>query len=299
LLEGSPIIYQDELLHPVYNTTFSEGGRLSAEDPNVQNFPSRDDEAKEVRKQIKPEQGIVAAFDYGQIEARVIAMMSKDKVFVDALWQEFDVHMDWAKRLSRVYPDRVGGKQNFTDQKVMGLFRKDINNQWTFPLFFGAQLSTVAEYINIPENYLKQPFNEFWKTFSGVRDWQEELRKFYNTYGYVEQLSGRRRHGPLSFNQLINSPVQGMACEIVMDGMNRLSKLGNPVYQANLNVHDDLTFMWGNVNKVDEYAETVISSMLAVPFKFINVPLTVEMSIGPDWLNMKKVGTYSSDTWGK
>ena len=203
-------VHPDGLLHATFNTIFARTGRLSCEEPNLQNFPKRGEEAKEVRKQIKAPPGcVVVAFDYGQIEARVIAMFTHDKAFCKALWENYDVHMEWAERLARAYPARVGGKKNLTDKKIMKDFRTDIKNQWTFPLFFGATLSSAAGYLNIPEDKLAPQYREFWRIFAGVKTWQEEQLTFYRKYGYTECLTGRRRHGPISDNQLFNTPVQG------------------------------------------------------------------------------------------
>jgi DNA polymerase I-like protein with 3'-5' exonuclease and polymerase domains len=240
------------------------------------------------------------AFDHGQIEARVIAMASKDRVFVKALWERYDVHGEWARRIGLAYPKRIGGKQNLSDKKAMKNFRNEVKNLWVFPLFFGATLESASGYLEIPTNILEPLYNEFWKTFEGVATWQQELLMFYRKHGYVECLTGRRRHAPLSRNKCINSPVQGTAADIVLDGMNRLSEMEDWFFQPNMNIHDDLTYVDGwEEDELEERAEVVMSAMLDVPFKFINVPLTVEMSIGPDWCDMEEVGSFSSDTWFK
>lgn len=294
------VVHPDGLIHATFNTIFSEAGRLSCEDPNLQNFPKRDGEAREVRKQVKAPPGCcVLAVDFGQIEARVIAMFTKDKAFVKALWEDYDVHMEWAERLARAYPARVGGKKNFTDKKVMKDFRTDIKNQWTFPLFFGATLQSAAGYLKIPEEDLAPEYDRFWKVFADAKRWQEEQLEFYRENGYVECLTGRRRRGPLTTNQVYNSPVQGTAAEIVMDAMCRLSETGDPDLQPNINIHDDFTYCDVPLERVDEIAEKVITAMLDVPYDFVNVPIAVEASVGPDWLNLEEFGKFSSATWFK
>src|SRR5262249_24680858 len=160
------------------------------------------------------------AFDYGQIEARVIAMFTKDKSFCKALWDRYDVHGAWAERIATDYPARIGGRKMLTDQKAMKDFRTDIKNQWTFPLFFGAKLSSVAEYLSRPETVLRPHYDDFWEEFEGVYRWQKELLNFYRQHGYVEALTGRRRRGPMSPNQVYNTPVQATAGEIVFDAWN-------------------------------------------------------------------------------
>lgn len=292
-------VYEDGKLHPIFNHTFTDTGRLSGEEPNMQNFPKRQDEAKEVRQLIKPPPGhVVLSIDYGQIEARVIAMYTKDKRFCKALWERYDVHGEWAERIAYEYPTRVGGKKMLKDKKAMKDFRTDIKNQWTFPLFFGAQLPSVAKYLHIPEEVLKPLYDQFWSEFDGIRAWQEGLVEFYEKHGYVETYTGRRRYGPMNVNKIINSPVQGFTCEFVLDGMCRLSETGDPILQPEIQIHDDLTWVAVPVDKVDYVAEKALEILLnpAPEFKdFICVPITLEMGVGDDWLSVEEIGVFSSD----
>lgn len=294
------VIFPDGLIHTQFNTYVAETGRLSSEEPNLQNFPKRDAETKEVRSSVAAPPGCIClTFDYGQIEARVIAAITKDESFCKALWGNFDVHKDWAERIAYDYPERVGGRKMLQDKKVMKDFRTDIKNQWTFPLFFGAKLSSAAGYLSIPERVLTKHYDAFWDEFEGVHRWQKKLLKFYQEYGYVECLTGHRRHGPLTVNQIYNSPVQGTAAHIVRDAMSRLSETGDPELQCEINIHDDLTYLRVPNKRVDIIAERIIDKMIHVPFKWMNVPVTVEMSCGPNWADVEEVGVYSSATWGK
>lgn len=305
------VVYNDSLLHPNYNTYFAETGRLSADDPNVQNWPKRDEEAKETRRPIAVEYDdeIVLAFDYGQIQARIIAMFSKDKLFCKALWERYDIHQEWTERLAHAYPQRIGGRKMLTDKKAMKDFRTDIKNSWTFPLFFGAKLESAAGYLNIPVNVVRPHYNEFWKQFAGVKEWQEDVLKFYNENGYTECLTGRRRHGPMSVNTIFNSPVQGTESDIVMDGMCALYETKDPELQPELMIHDDLTFLRIKEKRAEIVAEKVLNILLDTsPFPWINVPITVELSSGRNWMpydskvnpeGLKEIGAFSSDEWWK
>ena len=207
-------------------------------------------------------------------------------------------------------------------EKPMKAFRGDVKNQWTFPLFFGAQIKSVAEYLHIPEHVAKILVEEFWDMFHGVRDWQEELRKFYHKFGYVKLLTGARVRAPLSFNEMINYPIQGTEAEIVLDCHNRISEMESNLWDRSLDVvdiskrfrrlatqaympfqpsmmiHDDLTFRLP-VKNVDQYAEIIVPEMLKKTFPFINVPLTVEMSVGRSWYDLEEVENFSSDQWYK
>jgi uracil-DNA glycosylase family 4 len=308
LLDGSPILYDDGCLHTNFNTFLTDTGRLSSDGPNVQNFPKRDGDAAEVRRPIAAPPGcMILAFDYGQLEARVIAMLTKDPRFVKALWENYDVHMEWAERIARAYPRRIGGREMLTDKKAMKDFRTDIKNQWTFPLFFGARLSSAAGYLNIPEDAIADLYEDFWEEFSGVAKWQKRLLADYQAKGYVECATGRRRRGPLSLNKIINTPVQGTAAEVVMDCMSRLSETGDPDLQPELNIHDDFTFLRVPENRVDDVAEKILNHMLDTPFPWArNVPIAVDMSCGKNWMpydkiinpdGLQEVGKYSSDKW--
>lgn len=300
--DGSPFVWPDGLLHPVINPQGTKSGRTSAEDVNIQNLPKRNEEAREVRRQVRPanDNEVVVAVDQGQIQARGIAMMSRDKAFSQALWERYDVHTEWAERIARAYPKRVGGKQNLTDKKVMKAFRTDIKNQWTFPLFFGAKLYGISQFLQIPQETLEPLMDEFWKTFHGVADWHERLRKEYHETGAVRHLNGRLSRGPLSFNQMINYPIQGIEAEIVMEAYTKLSKrctdTGDINWQPNIEVHDDLTFMLP-ASKVEYYVNGIVTDMLDIHRPYINVPLTVEVSVGNNWLDMEEVLVASSDTW--
>lgn len=235
--------------------------------------------------------------DYGQIEARVIAMFSRDRVFTKALWERYDVHQEWAEKLAHAYPDRIGGKKNLNDKAVMKAFRGDVKNQFTFPLFFGATLRKSANELRIPMEVVQPIYDEFWKTFDGVKQYQDRMEREYKRKGYVECLTGRRRRAPLSYNQLINSPVQGTASDIVVDGMNRLSETEEWHLQANLNIHDSLVFEIED-DKLEDHVEVIVKEMLNCRYPWINVPLTVEVSIGyENWQDMTPAGTFSSDEW--
>lgn len=303
----------DNLIHCIINTILVSTGRFSCEDPNLQNQPKRNKEAKEVRRQIecRPDE-LIASFDYGQIEARILAMASRDPVFVQMLWDRYDVHKDWAIRIAKRYPNWVkepwdefiaGSKKNATkaSQALFKSYRDKVKNQWVFPLFFGASLGRVSNELEIPDEYLEPEMREFWKIFAGVKKWHEDTSKFYDKYGFTETLTGlHRRRYPLTFNEYINEPIQGTALEIMAGAMSSLSKrahkTGDWNYQPRLTIHDDLTFILPK-KKVEDYSEVIIEEMLSIgkKYDFVNVPLNVEGSIGPNWAQMEGIGEFNSD----
>lgn len=281
------VIFPDNKIHTSFNTTFAETGRTSSDSPNMQNWPHRSDPW--VRKMVVAPKGhVLVAFDYGQLEACTGAMCSKDKALITALWDDYDIHMEWAQKTAHKYPRIVGGKEYIADKKVMKKFRSLVKNKLVFPAIFGASDSSIAGYLNMPEDIIASLMDEFWESFSGLKRWQDKLMTGYYDSGWVESPTGRRHRYPLTRNEAINFPIQSVACDIVCDAMNRLS------YKAleeekwwlhpRLNIHDDLTFIIPDDDKVLEESITdIYRIMLTPPYSFINVPLSVTASIGNDW----------------
>ena len=286
------VVWPDGKIHPVFKTTSTDTGRLSSEQPNGQNWPKRKN--REIRRQIiAPPGHVLLAADFGQIEARVIGMASKDEVFCKALWEDYDIHLEWAERVAKLHPPALAVRGG--DMKTL---RSDIKNQLVFPAFYGASAKAIAGYIGIPDFKAAALFRDFWKTFRGVKRWQEQLISFYREHGYVTCLTGRRRRGPLSVNMIANSPIQGTASDIVVDSMVRLSRLAletNRGYlQPVLNIHDDLTFLVPK-KELDSALEVIIKEMLKIRWPWINVPLSIEVEQGKNWHEMHAVGTFRSD----
>lgn len=292
-------LWPDGKLHPNFNTMFTTTRRLSSSNPNGQNFPSR--RHKEIRSQvIPPKDHMFAACDYGQIEARIIGAASGDSFLCKALWEDYDIHMEWAERIAKAYPARVGGTEYLKDEAALKLLRTDIKNSFVFPLFYGSWYKPVAADTGIPDHICKQLEEEFWKTFSGVKDWQESLSKFYEKNFFLTSLTGFIYRAPLDRNKLYNYPIQGTASDVVVDAMNRLSEhaisSNKWQFQPCLNIHDDLTFALPE-SSLDEDLDFIIEQMLDCKFSFLSVPISVEVSVGYDWYNLEEVGTYSSKDW--
>lgn len=291
-------IWPDAHIHPSFNTTFAETGRTSSDEPNQQNWPSRSD--KWVRKQVVARKGhVLVAFDYGQLEACTAAMCTKDRVLVKALWEDYDIHMEWAIKAAKRHPAFIGGLHNLDNKDTMKSFRSLIKNKLVFPVFFGAQNSSVAGYLNAPIEPVNKLMDEFWRTFSGVYNWQKRLMGEYYDMGYVESLTGRRRNYPLSKNQAVNYPIQSVACDIVCRAMVALSRMaaetGKWYLHPIMNIHDDLTFSIPDQPQIlEEAIETIYRVMLTPVYDFINVPLSVSASVGDNWLEMDEIGKFWS-----
>jgi uracil-DNA glycosylase family 4 len=285
------VVFPDGKLHPRFKYSRTITSRLASEDPNVQNFPKR--ENAWVRQVIEAPVGwSVLACDEGQIEARIIGMASKDKFLVDSLWTGYDIHLHWAEKLVKAYPAlyRRFGK----DIKKV---RQDVKNTMVFPSFYGSAMQSVARNLQMPESIARPVFEEFWDDFAGVRRWQGRLRQFYRKHGYVEDFFGLRRRAPMSDNALINFPIQATAAWLVMEAMTRISdialKLGLDWLHPILQIHDDLTFLVPT-KKIEKALEYIVPEMLRTKYDWINVPLTLEVASGPNWFELKELGKYTS-----
>ena len=298
-------IYPDGIIHTNYNHTFTSTGRLSSEDPNNQNWPSRKyayiREIIEGETTLEGEVTLVTSFDYGQIDARNIAMASEDEYYINALWDGLDIHQDWTERIIRLYPEKLDemapiyGIDRDDESKLVNRYRKDIKNQWTFPLFYGCSADAASYHTQLPQSVVDPLFREFWDTFSGVRKWIDKTIKSYLRTGYVETLNGRRRHGPMKREELINAAIQGTTAEVVGDAMIRCSQLAYPndfegrvwcpdrMWQPFIQIHDDLGFYIPNNDKFEENALNIARVMCDVPFDWVSVPIVVEMKAGLNW----------------
>lgn len=270
----------------------------NSDEPNQQNWPKRNDSW--VRKQIVASPGnVLVAFDYGQLEACTAAMCTKDKVLVKALWEDYDIHMEWAIKAAHRHPASIGGLVNLKDKGVMKGFRSKIKNKLVFPAMFGASNGSVAGYLSMPIAPVDKLMSEFWGTFYGMHNWQRRTMNDYYDFGYVSSPTGRRRHYPLTKNQVVNYPIQSLGCDIVCCAMVTLSEYaattGKWYLHPIMNIHDDLTFDIPNNPKIlEEAIEKIYRVMLAPVYDFINVPLSVECSIGDNWLEMKEIEKFWS-----
>ena len=252
----------------------SATGRLSSDSPNLQNFPSKT--GKEPRGMIKAPPGhILVCCDYGQIEARLIGVASQDPVFCKALWENYDVHMEWARKIAEAYPQVIHGSQNLDNKKAMKTFRSKVKNLWVFPAFYGASYRSIAAGLKIPESVAQELFEEFWDQFSGVRKWQRWLSDRYNELGYTESLFGRRRHAPLTHNAIINAPIQSSASDICVLSMVKLNQIGLTVV---LNVHDEIGFYIPE-DQLETQVDQIVREMTRPKLSWLNIPISVEGKI--------------------
>ena len=301
------LIMPDGMIHPQYTVLFTATMRLSSNDPNIQNFPKRKN--REVRSQIVAPPGyVLLAFDYAQLEARVLAMASLDNKFIDAILNGFDIHSFWRDRMLEYFPDYIEwvAKKSGTDlvdprdKELLKAARTHIKNDFVFASFYGATTKSCAERLGIPAVVMQDLHGEFWETYRGVNQWIKRQRAIYVDTGQIELMTGIIRSGVLSGNEPINTPIQGTAAHIVLEAQNAIyaeaRRRKDPHMCPRINIHDDLTFLVPESDDSIEYYTREIAKELVKPrFDWSIVPLAVEANIGYNWSDLHEIAVIKGD----
>lgn len=285
-------VYPDGKIHCNFSIARARTFRLASDDPNNQNWPKRKN--KHVREQLAaPEGHVYVAVDQGQIEARVLAMESCDPIWVQMIEDNYDVHEEWAIKIAEI-------DGPFADllEREPGKARHKAKNGWVFPSFYGSSLKSIISTLELEdEEAADELFKKFWSVFAGVKKWQRLQWKKYERDGFVTSLTGRRRWGPLSYNMVINTPIQGCASDICVDAMDRLfwrsREERQPWLAPLLQIHDDLTFIVPEEH-LSEAIAVIVEEQLGFEAPWVNVPLSVEVEIGSNLAEMEAVGEWTS-----
>lgn len=273
-------------IHTTFNQTGTSTGRLSSQDPNLQNIPIMSEYGKEIRKAFVASSGFVlASFDYSQIELRVAAHMADDKKMIEAFRAGRDIH---AATASEIY--------NIPLEKVTPAHRRAAKTL-NFGILYGMGASALSESAGMGRDEARVFIDEYFKDFSGIARYIQETKEFAEANGYVETLFGRRRYIPEIYSSnwqvkreaermAVNMPIQGTAtgdivkrAMIKIDEWVRQEKLEEKVRML-LQVHDELVFEIKSefVSKATEKIKELMESAASLV-----VPLVVDVSIGPNW----------------
>jgi uracil-DNA glycosylase family 4 len=298
-----PARFADKRIHPVYSTMLTRTFRLSAEDPNCQNFPKRKD--RELRTPIVPPRGCVwASADYGQLEARVYGMASKDNALCDSIIGNEDIHSYWLDHVLNAYPpylERLRHKvtPNDTDQQVRKGGRDIIKSDLVFASFFGTTAKNVADRTGIPLEIATEVLGQFWRRYDSANRWLKARRREYFDSGTTRNLCGVERYGIMTGNEPINTPIQSTAARLVLEAQNELYQLSkkqrDPYLMPRINIHDDLVLALPDDDSVMDYIKEISRIMTKVRFGFQIVPLKVEWKIGYSWAELYDVFEYTGD----
>lgn len=271
------------------HTTFAQAvaatGRLSSNNPNLQNIPIRTERGREIRKAFvaRDENHILLSADYSQIELRIIASISKDENMISALKHGQDIHSATAAKVFGVPLNEV--------TREMRSKAKAVN----FGIAYGQTAFGLSQSLRISRNEAKEIIDNYNKQFPGVARLMEDNRIFGREHGYVETMLGRRRYlrdinsrnaNVRNFAEriAINAPIQGSAADMIKVAMiNIHNELGKHKFKSKmtLQVHDELVF---DVHKseIEKIKELVHDKMIhAIE---LSVPIEVETGVGGNWL---------------
>jgi len=300
-------VLEDGRIHSTFNVEGSATGRLSSQNPNLQNIPIRGQMGGEIRKAfIAPKGKILLGADYSQIELRIMAHLSKDKNLEKAFNEGQDIHTATAAKIFKISLEKVT-KQQRTVGKTMN-----------FATLYGQGPHALSRQLGVEYELARQYISEYFEQFSMVRDWMQNTLEFGYKNGYVETLWGRKRYIPelKAGNRMlkaageraaINHPVQGTAADMIKRAMvdidREMYKVLSIKYKGKikrhpelvsgslscemiLQVHDELLFEC-NENSYKEIAKMVKEKMENA--LKLSVPVVVDLKVGPNWGEMKSL----------
>lgn len=272
-------------VHTNFMQAVAATGRLSSNQPNLQNIPIRTSRGKEIRKAFvaRDENHVLVSADYSQVELRIIAALSGDKNMIEAFQQGEDIHKATASKVFNVPLDEV--------TKDMRSKAKAVN----FGIIYGQGAFGLAQQLGISRTEAKNIIEAYYTQFSALKTYQQKAVEECKTKGYVETILGRRRFLPdinssnaisrsFAERNAVNAPIQGSAADVIKVAMVKIQKAlkhANLKTRMVLQVHDELLF--------DTPKEEIEPVFALVKYEMENavkliVPLDVEIQAGNNWL---------------
>ena len=280
------LIDSDERVHTTYAQAFTETGRLSSSDPNLQNIPIRTERGKKIRKAFvaRDERHVLVSADYSQIELRLMAAFSKDEAMLQAFRDGADIHRDTASRVYDIMPAFVTDEQRSKCKMV------------NFGIIYGISAFGLSQRLKIPRKEASSLIDTYFKLYPKVREYMELSIAKAREKGYAETFLGRRRTlrdidsrnatvRQAAERDAINTPIQGSAADLIKVAMvkvDRALKSAGLASRMVLQIHDELVFdvPREEVETVREIVRREMSS--AIDF---GVPLEVGIGVGANWLD--------------
>ena len=272
-------------IHTKFNQTVTTTGRLSSNNPNLQNIPIRTKNGQKIRKAFIPRNNNfeLMAADYSQIELRVIASMSKDPNMIDAFIKNQDIHTITASKIYNINPAEVTREQRGNAKTV------------NFGIIYGVSAFGLSQQTNLSRSESKVMIDNYFENYPGLKTYMSSQIDFARNKGYVETIMGRRRYlqNINSQNNMIrsgaernaiNAPIQGSAADIIKIAMIRIHnefKKQSLKSKMLLQVHDELVFDVRNQEK--ELVKEIVKNTMESAVK-LDVPLKVDIEFGKNWL---------------
>ncbi len=270
-------------VHTHYAQAVAVTGRLSSNDPNLQNIPIRTPEGRKVREAfVAPHGFVIASADYSQIELRIMAHLSDDPALLKAFHDGLDVHKATAAEVFGLTPDTVNSEQR--------RYAKVIN----FGLIYGMSAFGLAKALGIDNTAAKNYIERYFQRFAGVKRYMDDTRAQAKAQAYVETVFGRRLYlpeinspnGPRragAERAAINAPMQGTAADLIKLSMVKVQQVLDSEHKGTrmiMQVHDELVFEVPDA-EVD-WVKTEIPRLMAGVAQ-LKVPLLAEVGVGSNW----------------
>ncbi|MCM2350005.1 MAG: DNA polymerase I [Bacteriovoracaceae bacterium] len=274
-------------IHTHFQPSNAATGRLSSDNPNLQNIPVRTENGRKLRKGFIPSPGrVLLSADYSQVELRLLAHFSQDKNMLDAFLNDRDIHRQTASEVFDVPLDQV--------TKEMRNSAKAIN----FGLMYGQTSFGLSQALHISQGEAKKYITNYFQKFHSVKSYLDGLKEKAEETGYAETLFGRRRNLPdikstnrqikaMAERVAINSPIQGTAADIIklaMINIQRLLSERKLKSKMILQVHDELIF--DVVPEELEEMKVLVQEQMEGAVS-LSVSLKVEMGTGSNWYDLK------------
>lgn len=272
-------------VHTTYMQAVTATGRLSSNNPNLQNIPIRTERGQQIRKAFVPrnEDYTLLSADYSQIELRVIAALSGEKNMIEAFLQNQDIHRSTAAKVFNVDIQSVTREQRSHAKTV------------NFGIIYGVSAFGLSNQTELSRSESKELIDTYYQTYPLLKVFIDKQIHFARENGYVETILGRRRYLPdiNSRNQVVrgaaernavNAPIQGSAADIIkiaMVNIYNLLKDNKLKTKMLLQVHDELIF---DVPKNElDFVKPLIKKTMEEAYQFA-VPLVVDLGVGKNWL---------------
>ena len=272
-------------LHTNYMQTVAATGRLSSNNPNLQNIPIRSEKGREIRKAFIPrdENHTLVAADYSQVELRIIAALSNETAMIEDFVSGADIHAATASKVFGVSIDDV--------DREMRSKAKAVN----FGIIYGQGAFGLAQNLGIKRGEAKEIIENYFQKYSRLKEYMAENVEFARTNGYVETILGRRRYlkdinsgnaivRGFAERNAVNAPIQGSAADVIklaMINIHKRFKEENFKSKMIMQVHDELVFDAHNSEL--EIIKPLIKLEMENAYK-MSVPLLVEVDMGANWL---------------
>jgi DNA polymerase-1 len=276
----------DGRVHTNFMQTVTATGRLSSNNPNLQNIPIKTEKGREIRKSFIPrdKDHVLLSADYSQIELRIVAALSGDKHMIEAFHNKHDIHTATASKVFHVPMDEVTREQRGAAKAV------------NFGILYGQSAFGLAQGLNISRTEAKGIIDSYFEQFSALKSYMEQVMHDAREKGYVETIMKRRRYLPdinsanavvrgFAERNAINAPIQGSAADIIKMAMIKVHhtmKNHHLKSKMILQVHDELVF---DVHKDEvDVMKALVRECMEHAIE-INVPIDAQVEVGENWLD--------------